>query len=295
MPYEIAPSANPPVSALVLDSPHSWGDWPSDVATAAPQDIVRTSWDAFVGDLWSSAAHGRAPVLMARFHRSFIDANRARDDIDPELLTDAWPGPLNPTKKSKNGQGLIRRDAVPGIPMYAAKLSAHEVQQRITRYYDPYHAALARLIDAAYLRHGFTCHIDCHSMKSQGNAMNEDNGQDRPDFVVSDLDGATANPALTQYVAQSLTQLGYRVQVNYPYKGAELIRRYSDPTRGRHSVQVEIKRGLYMDERSFKRNAGYAQLEANLHSFTSQLLRELDGTLGAQLRSREAASTPTTA
>lgn len=285
MSYELIGVARETPSPLVIDSPHSWRSWPPDEPpSAAPWEVIATGWDAFVDQLWAGAVQGAAPVLAAKFHRSFIDANRARDDIDGDLLAGPWPGPLNPTGKSRKGMGLIRREALPGVPMYESKLPVQEVERRISRYYDPYHGALARLIDAAQASFGFACHFDCHSMKSVGNAMNDDNGQPRPDIVVSDLDGRTAAPALTHYVAERLGALGYHVQVNDPYQGAELIRRYSDPSRGRHSVQIEIKRGLYMDEARFEKNAGYERLAADLRSFAGQLLQDLHGELGDALR-----------
>lgn len=288
MPYHLIADTSPPASPLVFDSPHSWGDWPAGTPCIAPDDVVRTSWDAFIDELWAGAAQGRAPVLAARFHRAFIDANRGRDDIDPQLLDGPWPQPLNPTKKSLRGQGLIRRDAVPGVPLYEGPLAVGEVQRRIDQYYHPYHARLAQLLDAAYARFGFVCHIDCHSMKSVGNAMNDDEGRERPDIVVSDLEGRSSCPAFTGYVAQHLTALGYRVQVNDPYKGAELVRRFSDPARGRYSVQIEIKRGIYMDERRFVKNEGFARLAADMQAFVNQMLRDFEGELGAQLRPRVA-------
>lgn len=283
MPYELngAVAASP----LVFDSPHSWREWPSDAPTTLVSDaVLATSWDAFVDQIWVGAARGRAPVLIARFHRAFIDANRARDDIDPALLAQAWPGQLNPTKKSLVGQGLIRREALPGVPMYDRKLRVEEVQQRIARYYDPYHAALRQLTDAAHARFGFVCHINCHSMKSVGNAMNADNGCKRPDIVVSDLSGRSCAPALTDYIASQLSAQGYRVQVNDPYQGAELIRSHGDPGHGRHSVQIEINRGIYMHEKNLSKTRGFDRLVAHMQVFSTRLLQDLQGPLGAQLR-----------
>lgn len=284
-PYHVIAGKGAPSSALVFDSPHSWRDWPeADTPCIAPEATLLTTLDAFVDELWSEAAEGHAPMLAAHFHRAYIDANRARDDIDADLLDAPWPGLLKPTGKSAAGMGLIRRYALPGIPLYADRLSVAQVQQRIEQLYDPYHAELARRIDAAAERFGFACHIDCHSMKSVGNAMNVDNGQARPDVVVSDRDGTSASPVFTRYVAAGLEALGYRVQLNTPYKGAELVRRHGRPAAGRHSIQIEINRALYMDEQRVVRHAGYAKLTANLTRFVRQLRQDLGGNVGQLLQ-----------
>ena len=282
-PFRVEGKKVRPETALVFDSPHSWPEWPQDCPV--PRAGLMSSWDAWVDELWAGAVRGRGPLLAAHFHRAYIDANRARDDIDPELLDGVWPGPIAPGAKSRAGMGLIRRYALPGVPMYEQPLPVAEVARRIADYYDPYHKELADLIQAAQDEHGFACHIDCHSMKSIGNAMNDDGGKARPDIVVSDLLGKSTAPALTEWVAQAFSSLGYRVQVNDPYRGAELIRRHGCPAQGRHSVQVEINRALYMNETALVKTSGYSDLARNLQAFVDRLSAALAGSLGATLRS----------
>jgi N-formylglutamate amidohydrolase len=65
-------------------------------------------------------------------------------------------------------------------------------------------------------------------------------------------------------VAEVLRDRGYRVAINDPYKGVELVRAYSDPARGRHSLQVEINKRLYMDEATRTPHAGYENLQGDL-------------------------------
>jgi N-formylglutamate deformylase len=263
----------PPICTLplVVDSPHSWPNWPKETPCVASQADLASGCDAYVDELWNHALDGRAALLSARFHRSFIDANRARDDIDPDMLDGAWPLPLDTSDKSRRGFGLIRRLALPGVPVYDRRLSVEEVRDRIVTCYDPYHGRLASVIGQTHATHGRCIHLDCHSMKSVGNAMNEDNGKPRPDMVVSDLDGASASPYWTQLVTRLLRAQGYEVQVNDPYKGAEIIRRHGQPTQGRHSVQIEINRSLYMNEKTRQKLVGFSTLASNLRRFISEL------------------------
>lgn len=258
---------------VVLDSPHSWGQWPQGVPTAASPAALQTTWDAHVDELWRRAAQGRAPLLAAQFHRSYIDANRASDDIDPQLLNGPWPTPLRPTAKSQRSFGLIRHLALPGVPMYNAPLAVADVQARIAQCYAPYHAALAQLIADTHARHGVSLHIDCHSMKSVGNAMNDDAGQPRPDLVVSDLDGRTCPPSVTQDIADMLRSHGYGVSINHPYKGGELIRRHANLGRRCYSVQIEINRALYMNESTCAITPGFDTLAQHLGAFVGALGR----------------------
>lgn len=263
-PFEVLSPHAADASPLVFDSPHSWPHWPAGVPTIAPAEALRSSCDAWVDELWVGAIDGRAPLLAARFHRSYIDVNRASDDIDPALLAGSWPGPLNPGDRSRRGFGLLRRLALPDVPVYAQPLSVQDVQQRLERFYMPYHARLAALIDAAHGRHGAVLHINCHSMKSVGTAMNEDAGRPRPDIVLSDLDGRSAGPRILEWMSEPLRECGYSVQLNDPYRGEEILRRHGRPTLGRFSVQIELKRSLYMDEQQFVRHEGFRHLVADL-------------------------------
>ncbi|MBI5719297.1 MAG: N-formylglutamate amidohydrolase [Burkholderiales bacterium] len=298
------PLSNPPVpfavlgapraaSPLVFDSPHSWRHWPAagwpTLATPAQLD---TSWDAWVDEIWAEALDGRAPLLAARFHRAYIDANRARDDIDPEMLAGPWTVPLAPSATSRRGMGLIRRTVLPDVPMYGAPLPPHEVRGRLERCYDPYHERLAQLVRSAHAAHGFSVFVDCHSMKSVGNAMNEDNGAARPDLVLGDLEGRTSDPRLFGWVAQALREAGYSVGLNHPYPGQELIRRHGRPAHGRHGLQIEIRRSLYMDEARCEKHAGFGSLVADLGRFVQRLSAALAGELGASLARRPSPPTP---
>jgi N-formylglutamate amidohydrolase len=89
-------------------------------------------------------------------------------------------------------------------------------------------------------------------------------GRPRADFVLGDRDGTTCDSAFTQEVAQSLRGMGYDVKINDPYKGVELVRAFSDPAAGRHSLQIEVNRRLYMDERTREKSGGFAKLQGDL-------------------------------
>lgn len=267
-------------SPLVFDSPHSGIDYPADFGCVAPMAILRTGEDTHIDDLFGAApAHG-AILIAALFPRSYIDVNRDELDIDPTLLAGAWPCELKPGEKTKLGMGLIRRLAQPDVPMYDRKLPVAEIQARIDTCYRPYHAAVKAALDRTYERFGAVWHLDCHSMGSVGSAMTSDGAKRRPDFVLGDRDGTTCSAEFTQTVFDWLKDRGYHVTVNDPYKGVELVRRYSNPSARRNSLQIELNRALYMDEKTREPNAGYARLKSEM----TALICHLAGWARGQLR-----------
>jgi N-formylglutamate deformylase len=256
---------------LVLDSPHSGTAYPADFDHAPPRDLVRQAEDTHVEALYAAAPRVGATLVEALFPRAYIDPNRHVSDIDEALLSEAWTGPMTPSRKTELGIGLVWRLAHGGVPMYARRLSADEVRRRISDFYRPYHAALQAALDERHAAFGAVWHINCHSMPAVGDVMSEDPGRARADFVLGDRDGTTCAPEFTAFVAETLKGLGYDVAVNDPYKGVELVRMHGRPIERRHSLQVEINRRLYMDESTLARNAGFSDLRSNLESLLESL------------------------
>jgi N-formylglutamate deformylase len=262
---------------LVLDSPHSGVNYPDDFRHACHMPILRRAEDTHVEKLYDFAPSLGVAWIEALFPRSYLDPNRNVTEIDVSLFDEAWPDPIETDPKVlakvRLGKGLIWRLTDDGVPIYERRLSVREVRSRIERCWHPYHDAVSTSIAAAHAGHGYSIHLNCHSMP----AVAASNATDFPglvhaDFVIGDRDGTTAHPALSRHVCGFLESLGYSVSYNHPYKGVELVRRYGDPTRHRHSIQVEINRRLYMDERTLERNEGFPALKRNLRLLIEKLL-----------------------
>jgi N-formylglutamate deformylase len=258
---------------LVLDSPHSGEHYPEDFDHAPPRSVVRLAEDTHVARLYRAAPRFGATLIEANFPRSYIDANRSLDDLDPAMLEGPWPVPLAASRKTQQGIGLLWRVARGGAPMYTRKLTLGEVQSRIDDWYRPYHAALDNEIENVHRRFGAIWHINCHSMPAIGDANADDPGRARADFVLGDRDGTTCAAGFTAFVAETLRGLGYSVAINDPYKGVEIVRRHGRPALGRHSLQIELNRRLYMDEETLLPNSSYSRLEGDLERLLDALRR----------------------
>jgi N-formylglutamate deformylase len=175
--------------------------------------------------------------------------------------------------KVRLGKGLVWRITDEGLPIYERKLGVEEVRSRIERCWRPYHEAVRAAIETAHARHGYCIHLNCHSMPAVASAYaTEFPGLVHADFVIGDREGTSADPALSRRVCDHLRERGYGVEYNHPYKGVELVRRYGDPARHRHSIQVEINRRLYMDERTLEPHEGFEPLKRDLRSLVEMLL-----------------------
>jgi N-formylglutamate deformylase len=239
---------------VVFASPHSGQDYPAELvaeARLAPL-ALRRSEDSFVDELFAAApAHG-APLIAATFPRVWCDVNREPWELDPGM----FDGPLPPwvnTSSPRVGAGLgtIPRIVATGETVYRRRLSFAEAEARIRACWEPYHAALGELIAQTRARFGICLLVDCHSMPAHpAQAANP------PDMVLGDAHGTACAPRATRVVEEALAGLGYRVRRNDPYAGGYVTRHYGRPRDGTHALQIEIARGLYMDEARIERAAG---------------------------------------
>jgi N-formylglutamate amidohydrolase len=267
-----------PRVALLLDSPHSGHAFPSDFDAALSEFDLRDGEDSFIDELYRPATELGVVLIAAQFPRTYLDPNRHAGDIDLELIDDGrWPHARVPSGKADLGKALIWRTLDDGRSIYARKLGAAEIESRIARCHVPYHGALTRWIDATHARFGVSYHVNCHSMNEVAGVLGEGGrGSRRADFVLGDRDGSTCEAGFTAFVKHWLESAGYEVKVNDPYKGVELVRAYSDPPHGRHSLQIEINKRLYMDERSRTRHAGFDALQKNLRGLIAALIDYAD-------------------
>jgi N-formylglutamate deformylase len=267
----------PGSTPVVLDSPHSGTTYPADFQFSCDLNVLRCAEDTHVDKLYDFAPALGVHWIEALFPRSYLDANRDTTEIDVSLFDAAWPGDVATDErvlsKVRLGKGLIWRTTDDGVPIYSRKLGVAEVQARIAQCWMPYHAAVAEAIEAAHAQHGYCIHINCHSMPAVASSnATEFPGEAHADFVVGNRDDTTSSPALGKLVCEHLSGLGYSVAYNHPYKGVELVRRYSAPHSARHSIQLEINRKLYMHEPTLEITPGFFTLKADLQSLVHKLL-----------------------
>ena len=217
----------------IVSIPHSGEEVPQEFLPYLCADLatMREDVDYRVDALVDIKALQEAGigVLVAHVHRVCVDLNRAEENC-----VMFW-------KENTQGVKLIARDVTP-----------EETEHFIQRYHRPFfevYASLIRDLERSLKRPVPV--IDLHSMPSAPTAyhmkQNPHQKTHRADFCVSDQRGKTCEPAYINWFAQALAEQGFEVAVNDPYIGG-YVTTFVDRFRT-NNIQIEIKRGSYMDEK----------------------------------------------
>lgn len=251
---------------FVFASPHSGRVYPPSFIKASKLDptALRGSEDAFVDELFACAFSLGAPLIAARFPRTLVDANRAANEIDSSMF-DVLPalsmGPR--TARMAAGFGVVPRVVRDGAEIYAGPLPAREAVFRLEAFYRPYHAALARLVAETIANFGMAVVVDCHSMPSAAHA---------PDIVIGDRYGETAAEPFIAHARDCMRALGLSVGYNVPYAGGHTTLLYGRPHEGLQAFQVEINRGLYLDETGIEKLPAFVDCKSKMERFVKHLV-----------------------
>ncbi len=182
--------------------------------------------DTFAGDLYADLHEHGATVLATPFSRMFVDVNRRRDDFEHR------------DGEVRSRRGVVRTHTMRDAPIFARPLALADLEERLRALYDPYYAALERLL--ADLRHayGYALLLDGHT----GSPRRMQDHQ----VIIGTRHDATCAPPLAAAVAAIFTRHGFAVHENVSgYTGGNIVATCGQPRARRvHAIQLEINASL---------------------------------------------------
>ncbi|MBX9884351.1 MAG: N-formylglutamate amidohydrolase, partial [Novosphingobium sp.] len=127
--------------------------------------------------------------------------------------------------------------------LWKRPMAPDDLAARIAGVHQPYHTALAALLEGVRARWGTVLLIDLHSMPPLPARAGEQAAQ----FVVGDRFGAACDGALVAEAFAALGQARRLAAHNRPYAGGYVLERHARRHAGVHCLQLEIDRRLYLD------------------------------------------------
>lgn len=224
-------------SALIVSMPHVGTFIPHSVG-ARLNDCAqrRPDTDWHLARLYDFLDELGATVITATLSRYVVDVNRPPDG------SNLYPGQDTPR--------LCPIDTFDRQPLYrgGSEPADNEIRRRVATCWQPYHRRLAAEIDRVRAEHGRAVLWDAHSIFSEVPRLFTGK---LADLNLGTADGASCNPKLGAALMAALGgHTGYTAVLNGRFKGGYITRRYGDPARGVHAVQLEMACSTYMDERS---------------------------------------------
>lgn len=264
-------------SSVVVASPHSGRHYPASFLRQSVLDerMIRSSEDAFMDKLVGAAPSLGAPLLSAEWPRAYLDLNRAEDELDPGVIEGV--GRVVQTPRINSGLGVIPRVVANGRVIYRGKLTRTEAEERIEGIWRPYHAALEDLLLQARTDFGKAVLLDFHSMPHEALDAVARPGTPRPQVVLGDRFGASADGEIMDVLEQGFLEAGLVVSRNAPFAGAYVTQRYGRPAKGYHAIQIEIDRALYMNERLILPNEDFDRVRRVISGVLARVIQALPG------------------
>ncbi|HET7409165.1 MAG TPA: N-formylglutamate amidohydrolase [Paracoccaceae bacterium] len=258
-------------TGVVFNSPHSGDHYPPELIARTRLDRLqlRASEDALVDRLFAGGPRFGAPLLAATAPRAWVDLNRGPAELDPALIEGVRATGLN--QRIAAGLGVVPRIVSEGAAIYNGKLTLAEAHERIRTVHAPYHARLEALLTRARDVFGAAILFDCHSMPSEAlRAAPRVRGR-VPEIVLGDRFGASAARDIVAETQGAFEAMGFIVARNAPFAGGYITQRYGRPSRGLNAIQIEIDRGLYLDQRRIEPNAAFGEVVRRIERVVAAL------------------------
>lgn len=241
-----ADSADLPV---LLAAPHGGRSYPDRVLAAMrdPGYTTKRLEDRYIDMVAERVADVTgATLIVADAPRAMIDLNRAETDIDRGMVR----GSVQPHTaanrhghRAHSGLGLVPRRLQTLGEIWRRPFESAEIEACLDAIHRPYHRLIENRLSAIRERWGAVLLLDLHSMPPLRTA-----GRWQPArFVIGDRFGTSSDAAIPAAAFAFFARHGVQVAHNRPYAGGYVLDRHGDPARGRHAIQLEVDRSLYLD------------------------------------------------
>lgn len=223
---------------FIISIPHCSDRIPDEIkpALALNHDDIDDSVDSGTREIFGIL--DAADILWARWSRLVVDLNR-----DPGR---------------RDAKGVVARVDYSGRQVYRPGMAPHaaEIDERLDKYYWPYHLRLERFLGQEHIKGLF----DAHSLNGVGPSEAPDAGRKRKDIVLSNngdqngeptpsLGPTTCGVEVLHVMRRIFMRAGFSVSLNNPYTAGFITTHYGRTLaeRGKFAVQMEVNQDLFVE------------------------------------------------
>ena len=219
-------------SPLLISMPHTGTHVPEHIRSRlTPAALALPDTDWHLERLYDFLSDLDASLLVATHSRYVVDINRPPDGQN------LYPG--------QDTTGLVPIDTFFKQPLYRGGVipGEQEAEERVEKFWKPYHAKLANALSELKKRHGYALLWDAHSIFSHVPRFFEGK---LADFNLGTANGSSCASGIGEALLSAVT--GYSVVLNGRFKGGYITRAYGKPSEHVHAIQLELSEATYMEE-----------------------------------------------
>ncbi|MBE8163001.1 MAG: N-formylglutamate amidohydrolase [Bdellovibrionaceae bacterium] len=259
---------------LFVSIPHSGEQIPQEAVWLLNKEphILLCDVDRFVHELYLPVIEkNKIPSIYSSCHRYALDLNRLETDITEDTV-------MGSSTKAQTSSGLASglywTKTTKGDVLLASPLDKLTHKILLDKVYYPFHETITSYQKIFLKNFKVAYHLDLHSMPSYGTSVHRDNGKQRPEVVISDLNGKSASSFFVNLVKKAFSNY-FEISYNWPYIGGGVTRKHASPKTNCHTVQIELRRDLYMDENSKELLPKYTDIQMQLQKCITEIYSSL--------------------
>jgi N-formylglutamate deformylase len=207
---------------VVASLPHSGRYLPPDIAWQFKRNprpfLFGTDWH--LGRLYDFLGELGVTVIEATHSRYVVDLNR---NLDEPIF-------------GHHNTSVIYARTTRGEDLYDVEPSRKELDDRIIRYYLPFHRALGELLEETVREAGRAVLLDLHSFGM---------ADPQSDIVLGDVNGTSCPGGMTRAFETAFRRQDFSVARNDRWTGGQITQRYG-AMEGVDALQVELKVRAYL-------------------------------------------------
>ena len=234
---------------IIINIPHSGIKIPREIMKkySNPKPIIANN-DWFLKELYSFFIDMEVTIISANYSRYVVDLNRI---ITEPIIGDNY------------NKCTIYSKTTWGKDLYNKIPTKIECEERLEKYYYPYHNKLKELIDKKLEIYDKVLIIDLHSgFSSTG----------EKDICLANANGELSSNQLIEKLKKELEQVKFTVNMNNPVTGGKILKKYHNEDNRIECILMELNykkyiRDTYIGEEEIK------EYDENLFKNTQRKLK----------------------
>jgi len=197
--------------------------------------------DSYTDELFLDCATDKDDKIIFPVSRLLVDVERFSDDAKEPM--------------AEIGMGMLYRSCHDLSELRSSNAFGEELKKT---YYDQHHNAFTNLVEKQLKSAEEVLIIDCHSFPTKPWPYERNQTGNRPEICIG-TDPFHTTTEIEVLLTNAFQKQGFEVDIDTPFSGSIVPMKFYENDERVKSIMIEIRRDLYMDEKTGARNLSFIQ------------------------------------